>query len=228
MTEARLPKPREAVTGAVYPDFALTDEQWNEIARLADIPSSAAGGKARLMVQAHIEVYRQNSRREMLFSDDVRKELAKIRGALCDSQAGFLRLAGLLPANLQISFSQELRILRLLEERYFVRGIGHEPRKTGPKTAAAYMLVGCLIAFVKHVCDKTIRRSNKRSDTSREYIRYVCKIADPSIGPGTIEKAMRYYSEHRGQTLEEATELALKHKAKRKAKKENTAKTRLG
>ena len=44
---------------------------------------------------------------------------------------------------------------------------------------------------------KKITRSYK-DDASKQYIAYVCRIADPDIGDGTIEKAMKDRIKRRG------------------------------
>jgi hypothetical protein len=218
---ARRRKARKAVTGAVYPDFTLTGEQWDTIARLAGIPASA--NKARLELQTALGLYRLRTRLRML-SDDARKELAAIGGGLRNLQERFERLAGLLPSGWSISFSKELRVLRLIEDRYFIRG-GTGPAKTG-QTTAAYILVAYLDKFAQRFGGKRIQRSDKTNDTSREYIEFVCEIANFGIGPGTIDKAMADCTRRRGQTPEEAVADMLKRKAESKAKREarkNTA-----
>jgi hypothetical protein len=62
--------------------------------------------------------------------------------------------------------------------------------KRGPKTRNVYWLVGNLDGIRGHFTGKKITRSYK-DDASKQYITYVCRIADPDIGDGTIEKAMK-------------------------------------
>jgi hypothetical protein len=62
--------------------------------------------------------------------------------------------------------------------------------KRGPKAANAYWLVGNLDGIREQFTGKKITRSYK-DPSSSEYVNYLCKIADPSVGPGTIQQAMR-------------------------------------
>jgi hypothetical protein len=62
--------------------------------------------------------------------------------------------------------------------------------KRGPKAGNVYWLVGNLDGIRKQFTGKRITRSYK-DDGSKNYISYVCRIADPDIGDGTIDKAMK-------------------------------------
>jgi hypothetical protein len=62
--------------------------------------------------------------------------------------------------------------------------------KRGPKAGNVYWLVGNLDGIREQFTGKKITRSYK-DDASKKYITYVCKIADPNIRGGTIEKAMK-------------------------------------
>jgi hypothetical protein len=64
------------------------------------------------------------------------------------------------------------------------------PEKRGPKARNVYWLVGNLDGIRKQFAGKQISRSYK-DDASKKYITYVCRIADPHIGDGTIDKAMK-------------------------------------
>jgi hypothetical protein len=55
-------KPRVAIVGPVYPNFKLTDEQWKEIARRGEFPSSDAH-EVRPMIAAIIGIYRLRQQR---------------------------------------------------------------------------------------------------------------------------------------------------------------------
>ena len=67
---------------------------------------------------------------------------------------------------------------------------GVEAKKRGPKAQNVYWLVGNLDGIREHFTEKKITRSYK-DDAPKKYITYVCRIADPDIGDGTIEKAMQ-------------------------------------
>lgn len=66
--------------------------------------------------------------------------------------------------------------------------------KRGPKAGNVYWLVGNLDGIREQFTGKKITRSYKGEV---EYIKCVCKIADPDIGPGTIDRAIRHRSRHR-------------------------------
>jgi hypothetical protein len=61
----------------------------------------------------------------------------------------------------------------------------------GPNTRAVYWLVVGLDWVLAEFTGEHISRSRKRTSRSREYIAAVVGIADPTIGPGTIEEAMK-------------------------------------
>jgi hypothetical protein len=68
-----------------------------------------------------------------------------------------------------------------------------KPRKAdkpGPKAGNVYWLVGNLDGIREQFTGKKITRSYK-DELSKEFITYVCRIADPGIGDGTIDKAMK-------------------------------------
>jgi len=65
-----------------------------------------------------------------------------------------------------------------------------EVGKTGPGTGDAYKLVATLDGIRRECTGRKITRSQKCTDSSRDYIEAVFRIADPEIGPGTIERAM--------------------------------------
>ena len=68
------------------------------------------------------------------------------------------------------------------------RWSSHEKR--GPKAENIRWLVGNLDGIREQFTGKKITRSYKDL-ASLEYITYVCKIADPSVGEGAILNAMR-------------------------------------
>jgi hypothetical protein len=62
--------------------------------------------------------------------------------------------------------------------------------KQGPDTFNAYLLVERLDRTLENYTGQRIARSTKR-DTSVDYVTAVCLIADPKIGRGTIDSAMK-------------------------------------
>jgi hypothetical protein len=68
-----------------------------------------------------------------------------------------------------------------------------KPRKAdkpGPKAGSVYWLVGNLDGIREQFTGKKITRSYKDA-ASKKYITYVCRIADPDIGDGTVDMAMK-------------------------------------
>jgi hypothetical protein len=72
-----------------------------------------------------------------------------------------------------------------------------QPRKRGPKRRAtpAYILVSHLNQILENFTGKTITRSAKRPGAV-EFVKTVCRIADPDIGDGTIIEAMKKEIKH--------------------------------
>jgi hypothetical protein len=81
-------------------------------------------------------------------------------------------------------------LLRLPKWLLVAKHRGVAAAKRGPKAENVYWLVGNLDGIRKQFTGKKITRSYK-DDLSKGYITYVCRIADPDIGDGTIDKAMR-------------------------------------
>jgi hypothetical protein len=93
-------------------------------------------------------------------------------------QAGHERLA------------QTNNVLIRLPKWFFVAAYRVKDEKRGPKARNVYWLVGNLAGIREQFTGKKITRSSK--DTSSvDYIKYVCKIADPNIGNGTIIEAIK-------------------------------------
>jgi hypothetical protein len=78
------------------------------------------------------------------------------------------------PPGSQLDFSDKLGALREIESNLWAAANNIESAKSGPRTGDVYILV-----------------DSKKRDTSREYIAAVCQIADPGIGSGTIDDAMK-------------------------------------
>src|SRR5262249_5869520 len=85
--------------------------------------------------------------------------------------------------------SQALDVLLGLPKWFLVAAHRVEAGKRGPKAGNVYWLVGNLDGIREQFTGKKLTRSYKHP-AAREYITYVCKIADPNIGKGTIDNAM--------------------------------------
>jgi hypothetical protein len=171
-------KPRVPVAGAVYPHFTLTDGQWGRIERSLGIAPDKVG-QARTALQALLGVHRLHERKLQATIQE-HANLAAIRKRLRDLKSRVRRLDDF----------EAVRLLELVEDRYFVRALEGEAGKTGPQTGAHHVLVHYLMAFAERYGGRQPRR---------KVIGYICKIADPNITPRTIDSAMQYYNSHRGQ-----------------------------
>ena len=189
-----------------FPRFRLTDEQWSEVARLSGIPEGA--DDARHHIETTIGIFRESQATDLgqVTSAEIRKELEALAARaqdlydrlskLVEVQDAYTALTGGLDG--QRRLSQVLDVLLTLPKWLLVakyRGV--EAKKRGPKAQNVYWLVGNLDGIREHFTEKKITRSYK-DDASKKYITYVCRIADPDIGDGTIEKAMKDRIKRRG------------------------------
>jgi len=86
--------------------------------------------------------------------------------------------------------SEALDVLLRLPKWLLVAAHRLKAANPGPPAGNEYWLVGSLDGIREQFAGKKITRSYK-DDASKKYITYVCKIADPNIGAGTIDKAMK-------------------------------------
>jgi hypothetical protein len=177
------------------PKFCLTDEQRDEIAKLSGIPRTVAANDAWAMIEVLIATYRgrKNSRDTAMLPAEVRDELRAIRD---DAEELWKRLSQLQvrqPVDWSMSFP-EMSALFDLGMRCSLLASDIEPAKRGPNRDV-YVLIANLDGIRWEFTRKTISRSYKSTATS--YITYVCALADPDIGTGTIDKAMKSVIERR-------------------------------
>jgi hypothetical protein len=182
-------KSRAAIVGAVYPDFRLTDKQWNEIATPGEFPASAAA-EARPMLEAIIGVHRLRKQRRgtAMLPAKLRKKLGGIGAAAWDLQERLRSVEQSQPVDMVLSFTNEKENLRLLEGRLNLL-VGDVKR--GAKDRDCYYLVRVLDGILREFTGKGISRSSKRTNGTREYVKTVCRIADSDITDGTIDRAMK-------------------------------------
>src|SRR5262249_91840 len=204
-------KPRAAVIGMVYPGFKVTDGQWDKIRKPGSNPPSkdAGGNGTGAWMEAIMGMHRarKEGRRASISPAEARKELMAISTIAWDLQERLrsLEQSHLLvrhsfsypkshPEVMVLSFTKEKGNLRLLEVRAnLVAGdIGR-----GVKDRDAYFLVQVLDDILRECTGRGISRSNKRTNSTREYVKTVCRIADPDMGDGTIERAMKECIKHR-------------------------------
>jgi hypothetical protein len=178
--------------------FALSPDQIAEISRLSGIPADTE--EAWLLIENTITRYRNRQTRAVLKPAQIVSELRKAGQATWELLEFLTDLADALPLELSWRFEKERSSLRQIE----IELHGHVGQlkdrqarkylygsKSGPETRDAYILVSLLDGIRAEYTGRRIRRSTKSNDTSREFITAVCHIADPAIGSGTIERAMK-------------------------------------
>lgn len=193
--------------GGPFPTFALSDEQWMEIARVIAI--SPANREARQAFDEAIGKYR---RREV--NDAARLPAADARHRLRELRRCSLELRNSLSwcvENLDTYFALSLVKLggeQLHSENYesfeaFITELHEladlaelaimrvEDGKRGPKTQNVYLLVAELDALFERFTGSLIRRSSYPDFLAKDYIELVSRIANPLIGAGTLASAMR-------------------------------------
>jgi hypothetical protein len=189
-----------------FPRFPLTDEQWEMSAKLSGIAEGAVG--ARHDIETTIGIFRamQASDLDRVTPAEIRKQLEALAKLAHDLNSGFSKLLDepdaytALIGNLEHRRSSDVLDARRLSEVLDVLSYLDwllpdalcrvESGKRGPKAKNIYWLVGNLDGIREQFAGKKITRSYK-DDLSKEYITHVCRIADPDIGDGTIEKAMK-------------------------------------
>jgi hypothetical protein len=179
-----------------FPVLRLKDEQWSKIAKLSDIPEDSKD--ARREIEIALGMFRQfqaSDSQEMLPAD-IREELrtlANDAGSLTDRLSRLIEDRNAYEAIIggRVFNRELLWQLANLHPEWFLRAADRvEDRKRGPKAENVYWLVGNLDGIRERYAAKKITRSYKDAK-SKEYITYVCKIADPAMGDGTIDGAMK-------------------------------------
>jgi hypothetical protein len=207
----------------VSPRFALTDEQWRKTAKLSGIPETAklseipeGADKARHYIETTIGIFRESQASDLdrVTPAEIRKQLEAQAKLAHDLYSGFSKLVDEPDAYAALTgkLDERRRSSDVLDARRLSEILGVlsyldwllsdalgrvETDKRGPKAKNIYRLVGNLDGIREHHTGKKITRSYK-DDASKQYITYVSKIADPDIGDGTIEKAMKDRIKRRG------------------------------
>jgi hypothetical protein len=197
-----------------FPRFPLTDEQWKKVAELSGIPEGASGvpegaDDARHDIETRIGIFRESQASDLdrVTPAEIRKQLEALAKLAHDLYSGFSKLVDEPDAYTALTgkpderrrSSQVLdarRLRQVLDVLSYLdwllsAALGRvEGGKRGPNAQNVYWLVGNLDGIREHFTGKKITRSYK-DDGSKNYITYVCRIADPDIGDGTIDKAMK-------------------------------------
>jgi hypothetical protein len=196
----------------VFPSFRLTEEQWKETAKLSGIPEGADDARHDIATRIGIFHEMQASDLDRVTPAEIRNQLEALAKLAHDLNSGFSKLldepgGSALTGNLDERrrssdvldarrLSEVLDVLSYLDWLLSDALRRVECGKRGPPAKNIYWLVGNLDGIREHYTGKKITRSYK-DDVSKKYITYVCRIADPDVGDGTIEKAMKDRIGHR-------------------------------
>ena len=208
--------------GGPFPAFVLNDKQWNIIAKLSGISAQAA--EARRELDAIVGRYRRFE-----VNDSIRVPSAKIRSEFDalrrETQAVLNRLHQLInnpdahfvlmfteqpeedtssrfPQTTQLEGHDRLESALITFGRFAdwltIAASRIEDTRSGPSNANAYWLIAELDAIREKHTGLKISRSYK-DPPSKSYITAVCRIANPNIGSGTIDAAMKDRIARRGR-----------------------------
>ncbi len=195
--------------GGPFPIFVLSDDQWTEIARLSSIPIETHD--ARRAFENAISMYRRFEVNDSVRvpSAESRNQLEALRTEALSLLSGLARLIenpdthfALMVARQPddvgpFTFLQTMRrdghrrlenamaVLQHLANWLAIASSRVEPTKRGPDTREKFTGL-------------KITRSYKDA-VSRDYIKAVCQIANPNIGTGTIDAAMKDRIGRRGR-----------------------------
>jgi hypothetical protein len=193
----------------------LTEKQWAEIVRLSGLPS-----ETRLLIGKTIALFRNVQKTAGRHTArQTRDELKKLqKDALALHRSLFKLMAnphahyavtvpsvppgGWPPSTVpeprnqaQRRLETSLDALQHLASWLALASDRVEPMRPGANRKAenVHWLLGMIGSIFERFTDKKISRSNKTTNTSREFLTTVLRIADPKIQPGTIERAMQSY-----------------------------------
>jgi hypothetical protein len=187
--------------------FALSEVQWEGIARCSGLPAEAGR-----LIGKTIALFHEVERAGRFTAAQTRKQL---RGLRKDTLALHARLIEVM-ANAHAHFALTVPIalpntfpeprmgaqrrleghldgLQRLARWFELAGQRVDGMKPGANRKAmnVHWLVGMLDTILEEHTGRKISRSTKGHNTTREYVTMVLKIADPKIRHGTIERAMQ-------------------------------------
>ncbi len=208
--------------GGPFPIFVLSDDQWTKIARLSSIPIEAHD--ARRAFENATSMYRRFEVNDSIRipSAETRNQLEALRNEALSLLSGLVRLIEnpdahfaltaarqpdeggplTLPQTVRLDGHRRLEnamaVLQHLANWLAIASPRVELTKRGPNTANVYWFVAALDDVREKFTGLKITRSYKDA-ASRDYIAAVCQIANPNIGTGTIDAAMKDRIGRRGR-----------------------------
>jgi hypothetical protein len=202
-------------TNRPFPRLHLTDAQWGEICRHSTIPESS--DDARKSTEIALGMFRQFEGTDLLreHAAEIRQELRSLAkdtknlserlSNLLSKRAAYMALTGNSDsADDQASFAKPQQLSQIAEDnlsqicdallrapkRLLIAAHRVKDGKRGPKSENIRWLVGNLDGIREQFTGKIITRSYK-DPASVNYVTCVCRIADPTMGAGTIVNAIR-------------------------------------
>ena len=192
--------------------FRFTNSQWREIEKYSGLPSKARGDVeacvglfrhfqaviAARATQAELRKEINNLHRNAVRLLEDLKGLSPYAVAILWSPEEIVpdwadpRLDETKPPRLEAAISEVTQLVRWFRFATFqVR------RKPGPTPENVRYLVGELDNILAQYTGRRISRSYK--STTAAFVQMVCKIAELTVGPGTIDAAMKHCITHRGR-----------------------------
>ena len=188
-----------------YKPVRLTEEQWTEIVHYSGLPDSV-----RPIIGRAIALYREyqasidasmTAAKTRVELDRMSKDTAAVRTRLIKAMANpEARYALTVPIPLPNTIPEprheaHRRLETVVAELQRISqwfGLARDrvtDTKSGAKRRAAP--TGLLVHNLDQILTQFTGRRIKRSKKMRQYVRMVCEIADPNIGPGTIDEAIK-------------------------------------
>jgi hypothetical protein len=185
----------------------LSDAQWSDIARYSGLPPDG-----RLLIGKAIALFREVEKAGRFTSSQTRRQLRELRKETLGVHAKLVEVMANPHAHFALTVpiakpgtrpEPRLQAQRRLEghldnlqrlARWFELAADRvDAMKPGANRKAmnVHWLVGMLDTILKEHTGRKISRSNKRHNTTRDYVSAVLKIADPKIRRGTIGRAMQ-------------------------------------
>jgi hypothetical protein len=192
--------------------FELPDGEWEGIVQCSDLPA-----QARPLVEEAVALFRAFETADRCTASEIRSELQELHGLAVGLHSRLAKVMTNPDAHVALTvastFPQDGSSNRFLQSRIEAhcrlesslkkldaladwllmasrRVVRMKPGATR-KAKNTQWLVARLDAIREEFTARKITRSKKRTDLSRDYIKAVCRIADPAVGTGTIDRAMQ-------------------------------------
>jgi hypothetical protein len=192
-------------TNRPFPRLRLTDAQWDKISKLSGIPNEK--DEARKLIEVRLGMFRQ------IQDDDLnRRSVAEIKKDLRalgnDTKSLYKQLFSVMSNRAAYAalthegtrgVSKLCDLLLHAPKWFLIASQRIKNEKRGPKSTNVHWLVGNLDGIREQFAGTKVSRSKK--DRSLEYVIYVCKIADPAVGEGSILNAVRDRTKRRRRSV---------------------------